>query len=152
MVGINTVLDYTIVPNPVHTGGSTQDIVIIATLKTTTEFGQIFDESVDSLNMLCLGFFLYWHYHLPIYITLLGLVKYFVDLWFILVGFKKQSMMLFKYLFFFNMILLLCLAIFVSFRTTLATLALALTISSFLIEIILAFRLSPKKIENHSVA
>lgn len=40
MVGINTVLDYTIVPNPVHTGGSTQDIVIIATLKTTAEFGQ----------------------------------------------------------------------------------------------------------------
>ena len=39
-IGANTVLDYTIVPNPVHTGGAPQDIVIIATLKTDSEFGQ----------------------------------------------------------------------------------------------------------------
>ena len=41
MAGINTVLNYTIVPNPVHVGGNPQDIVIIATLKSTAEFGKI---------------------------------------------------------------------------------------------------------------
>ena len=40
MAGINTVLNYSIVPNPVHVGGNPQDIVIIATLKSTAEFGQ----------------------------------------------------------------------------------------------------------------
>ena len=40
MPGANTVLNYTIVPNPVYTGGALQDLTIIATLKSTAEFGQ----------------------------------------------------------------------------------------------------------------
>ena len=40
MTGANTVLNYTIVPKPVHVGGNPQDLTIIATLKSTAEFGQ----------------------------------------------------------------------------------------------------------------
>ena len=38
--GANTVLNYTIVPNPVHIGGDPQELTIIATLKSNAEFGQ----------------------------------------------------------------------------------------------------------------